>query len=312
MQNGDGAHIQVAAEVLQAAVQRDGHQALSALHDKGRNAKPGNAGHHLAIGAQVGPADVQAGFRPGEKAQHPRGADRLAENGGEGRALHPKPQPEDEDRVQHQVQHRADEHAQHGHGGLPLSRDEGIQAQGKLHEHGAPQIDADVIQRIADGSIRGAEGVQKRALARLKQHGEQHAERRQHGDTAAQNLLGAVPVTLAQLDGGQRCAALPGKGGEGGNQHQNGGAHPHAGEGCGPDAGNVADVNAVHYIIKHVDELGGHGGQRQLKHKLADGGRTHALFFCRCSRHGQASLEAETSSPASSSAARRQAHRLVL
>ncbi len=216
------------------------------------------------------------------------------------------------DGVQYDIQHRADEHAEHGHGGLPLGRNEGIQAQCKLHEHGAPQIDADVIQRIADGSIRGAEGVQKRALAHLKQHGEQHTEYRQHGDAAAQDLLGAFPVALAQLDGGQRCATLPGKGGEGGNQHQNGGAHPHAGEGRGPDAGNVADVNAVHDIIKHIDELGGHGGQRQLEHELADGGRPHALLFGHCSSHGQISLEAEVSSPASSSAARRQAHRLVL
>ena len=36
-------------------------------------------------------------------------------------------------------------------------------------------------------------------------------------------------------------------------------------------AGNVADVNAVYHIVKHIDQLGGYCGQGKLEQQSSDG-----------------------------------------
>ncbi len=67
--------------------------------------------------------------------------------------------------------------------------------------------------------------------------------------------------------GGAAHAHQGGKGGDGHNERQ-GDSHP--GEGAGADAGDVADVHAVHHVVKQVDELGQDGGQGQLEEQAAD------------------------------------------
>ena len=81
-----------------------------------------------------------------------------------------------------------------------------------------------------------------------------------------------------QVDGGQRRASHSGEGGKGGNEHQDGKGDPQPGEGLPAHLLNVPDVNPVHDVIQHVDELGGHGGQGQLHHQRPDGGAGQSLL----------------------------------
>ena len=94
----------------------------------------------------------------------------------------------------------------------------------------------------------------------------------------AQNLFRPLPVPRPQADGGQRRAAHPGEGGKGGDQHQDREGHPQPGEGGAAYHCNVADVDAVHDVVEHIDELGRHGGQGQLEHQRADGGAGERLL----------------------------------
>ena len=66
---------------------------------------------------------------------------------------------------------------------------------------------------------------------------------------------------------------LPGKGCKGGHQRNDGKGHPHPGQCQVPHLGDVADVDAVHDVVQHVDELGGHRWYGQLQHQTADGCR---------------------------------------
>ena len=177
------------------------------------------------------------------------------------------------DGVQYDIQHRADEHAEHGGHRFPLGTDEGVQAQGQLDEDRAQQIDADVAGGIANGGVRGAEGPQDGLLEGAEAHRQHCGGHQQQGQRVAKDPLRLVLFSRPQLDGGQRSASLPGKGGKGGHQRNDGKGHPHPGQCQVPHLGDVADVDAVHDVVQHVDELGGHRWYGQLQHQTADGCR---------------------------------------
>ena len=50
----------------------------------------------------------------------------LRQNGGQGRPLHSHAKQEDEDRIQHNIDHRSDQHRQHSRQGASLAADEGV------------------------------------------------------------------------------------------------------------------------------------------------------------------------------------------
>ena len=98
------------------------------------------------------------------------------------------------------------------------------------------------------------------------------------GGGVAQNFLRALPVSRAQADGGQRGAPHAGEGGEGRDEHEDGEGDAKAGEGGTAHLRDVADVDTVHNVVQHVDELGRHRGQGQLDHQRADGGIRQCLL----------------------------------
>ena len=69
----------------------------------------------------------------------------------------------------------ADEYGDHGHSGFALRRNEVVESERELHEYGADQVDGDEVDRIFDGRIAGAEGVENRPFRQLQQHGEGQA-----------------------------------------------------------------------------------------------------------------------------------------
>ena len=78
-------------------------------------------------------------------------------------------------------------------------------------------------------------------------------------------------VAGAQLDGSQRRAAHSGECGKGRDQQDDGERNAHACQRKCACAGDVADVDPVHDIVQHVDELRGNGRQGKTEHQLANG-----------------------------------------
>ena len=215
---------------------------------------------------------AQAAAAAAQEGHHPGGAHRLRQNGGQGGAPDAHAQDKDKDGVQNDVQNGPDEHAEHGGGGPPLGADEGIEAQGQLDKDGAQQIDADILLGVADGGVGRTEGVQDGLLKDAESHGQDHCRAQQHGEGVAQDALRLHPPLRPQLDGGQGGAPLPRKGGKGGDQGDDGEGDPHAGEGHVPDLRDVADIDAVHNVIEHVDDLSRDRGHRQLQNQFPNGG----------------------------------------
>ena len=272
LDDGEGAHVQVAPVPLQAGVQHHGDQALGGLHDERGHPQAGDPRDHGPPQAHILRPDAQTGAAAAQEQHHPGGAHRLGQDGGQSRPPDPHVKDEDEHRVQHDVQDRPDEHRAHGGHGPPLGADEGVQAQGQLDKDGAQQVDGDIVGGIADGGLRGAEGHEHRPLDELEHHRQHRRGAQEQGHRVAQDALSPLPVSRPQADGGQRGAPLAGKGGEGGDQGDDGKGHPQAGEGGAPDDRDVADIDAVHDVVQQVDELGRHRGHRQLPHQLPDGG----------------------------------------
>ena len=214
-----------------------------------------------------------------QESKDPTGAHRLRQDGSQGRALYAPIQKENKDGIQHDVQYRADQHAEHSHQRFSLGADEAVQPQGQLDEYRPQQIDADIVHRVANGGIRGAEGVQNRFFVHAEAHCHQQGGRQQEDQGIAQDPLGLVPSPGTQLDGGQGRAALSGKGGEGGHQSDDRKCNAHAGEGGAAHLRDVSNVDAVHDVIQHIDELGRHRGYGQLQHEPSDGRGGKLLFI---------------------------------
>ena len=77
-------------------------------------------------------------------------------------------------------------------------------------------------------------------------------------------------IPLAHKNGGPRRAAEAHEGGEGGDDHDKRHADAHAGQRHRAHIRNVADINAVHDVVQHVDDLRRYGGQGQLEQQPAD------------------------------------------
>ena len=268
-QDGHGTHRQISAVLQQGRVEGHRDDALTGLHNKGSGTQRHTGKQHGRGEPDGLLAQPQEGPLAEQKGQHPDAGERLGQDGGQGSAPHSHAEQEDEDRVQHDVGHRADEHRQHAFLGEALGGDEGVHAQRYLHKEGAHRIDVHIDDRIVDGVGAGTEGQQKRPVA-PKQNQRQHdRDDDLQGKAVAQDLLGLFFVALAHGDGGAGRAAVAHQGGEGGDDHDQRQADAHAGQGQGAVLGNVADVDAIHDVVQHIDQLGGHGGKCQPEQKTA-------------------------------------------
>ena len=153
------AHVHIAAPGLQGGVAGDLGQAVGHGHHKAGNAQRRHLAQQRPIRGHVGLAQGEQRFRPGEKPYHPRGADRLTEDGGQRRALYAHVEAKDEDGVQNQVDHGPQGHRHHAHAAEALGVDEAVHAQAHHHKGGAQQIDVQIIPGEGPGGVAGAEQI---------------------------------------------------------------------------------------------------------------------------------------------------------
>ena len=111
--------------------------------------------------------------------------------------------------------------------------------------------------------------------------GEDGRDHQLEGKASAQNALGDTVFPLAHMDGGTGRAAGGDQSREGRDDHDEGHTDPHAGQSQVPVPRHMADVDAVHYVVEHIDELGDHRGEGQAEQELPDGGGAQKgfLFF---------------------------------
>ena len=228
---------------------RDRENALRGDHDEAGNPQRQTGQDDLPLQEHIPGFQPQNGLAPREEPQNPHRAHRLTQNGGNGRPGHAHVKDENENGVEDNVDHRADDRGQHTGSGEALGGDEGVHAHHDQHEHAAKDIDSSVLNGVGKRHVAAAEQPDKRWQCPVEHSGQNHRQKQQNGKAVGNDLFGGVPVALAHGDGRPGCAARSRQHGKGGNEHQNGGEQPHTGERRAADLRNVADVNSIDHVI---------------------------------------------------------------
>lgn len=185
-------------------------------------------------------------------------------------AAHAHIEAENEYGIQHDVARCADEHGKHADLCIALCGNKRIEAQRKLHENGAKRINAHVFACELDGVFRCAECEQQLIPPDGEHRGEHSRNKQQQRKAVPKNAFRRGIVPFSHADGSTWGSPHAHKRRKCGNQHDQRHANPHAGQGKGTRFGNMADVNAVHQVIKHVYKLRRHGRQCKAEEQLAD------------------------------------------
>ena len=85
----------------------------------------------------------------------------LSDDGGKGSAFHAPVEDEDKQRVQHTVEHSADQHGSHGIAGVAVGTDLIIDHNAHAGKHGAKKINAAVINGIGQHCVSGTKEAQQ-------------------------------------------------------------------------------------------------------------------------------------------------------
>ena len=104
----------MAPTARQTGAEADGQQALSGHHHKGGDAQRHHRQNDLLFRAHIVLAQAQDGLFAGEEVQDPHRAHSLTEHGGNGSAPHAQTQTKDQDGVENNVDHCADDEGNHG------------------------------------------------------------------------------------------------------------------------------------------------------------------------------------------------------
>ena len=278
------AHGHVAAVPGEAGAEADGEQTLGGEHDERGYAQRYDRQDGLLFRLQVLFFQLESGLGAGEEAQDPDGTHGLTEHGGDGRALHAQTEREDQDGVQNDVDDRTDDGGEHTDLGEALRCDEGVHAHHDEDADRAEDVDAAVGQRVRQGGIAGTEQAQQGGCAGVEHDRQEHREDHQHGEAVADDLFCLLLIALAHGNGGAGGTARTDEHGKGVQQHQDGGEQAHARQRRRTDAGNVADVDAVHDVVQQVDHLRHDRRDHQLEQQLLDVAGAHILLFL-CLRH---------------------------
>ena len=277
LHDGQCADIDVAIH-FQAAVQHKTHQTFRTGHDERGHAQGQCGADDSPVGTHIPPLDSQRGLARGQEMQHPPGTASLREDSGQGRPFHPHAEHENEQRIETDVQQRADDDRAHGYARPSLRIDESVQPHRDLHEQRPQQIHRQIIHRITYRMFRCPDGHQQGTHGQVCRGRCQDGEKQEQYQSVPQYLASSLPVALPQRDGSQRCASRPHDGGEGGNQDDDRTGHSDTGQRVGTDTGNMADVNTVHDVIKQVDDLCGHSRKGHPEHQRQHAVRTQPLF----------------------------------
>lgn len=187
------------------------------------------------------------------------GGHQLAEAGGDGRALDPPVEAEHEDRVQHDVGHRARADSQRREDRMPVGLDEHLHGVGNqeaaVKDDDRPQVVLDIFH----GPVRLAgaqQGGQPLEIQQRKGQDDEGNQDEQH-DGAGEGLLGLALLPLAEIDRGDGRGPHPEQ--EGGREDEAHKRHGKVDRGERQLPDPVGHEQAVHH---GVDRKNPHRGDR--------------------------------------------------
>ena len=215
--------------------------------------------HRRGSGAEVPPAGVDHLQPPGQVAHRQEGGQDLPQHGGQGDALHPHIQPEEEDGVKDHVENGPGEQDRTGVPGAAVSPDHMGHGRGKDAEGHPQEEDEGIGPGVGHHGLGGPEEVEHGLQKHQAKDGHQQAHRHRQDHGVAQVFPGAGLVSPAQEEAVPRGAADADEAGQGRNESKHGKGHV----GCGD--GQIADPPAheglVYNVVHGADHLAANGRQ---------------------------------------------------
>ena len=254
-QDRHGSDCNITAVTEQGRVEAHSNDALTSLHDKSGKSQENTGKDHTSLQTQISFADVELCFFAAEEQNHPYAGNSLGKYRCKGSTLYAHVKSEDEYRVQNDIADSADQDRNHGNGGKSLCGDKCIHTKSQLHEQRSECIDVHIIRRIGNGISACAEGQQQGPVEFKKDQGQQDRDHDLKGKAVAQDVFCCFLIFSSHKNRGFRCAAGTDQCGKGRHDHDNRHTDTDACQGKTSFAGNVSDVNTVHNVVKHVNEL---------------------------------------------------------
>ena len=154
----------VAAVFKKRRVEADRDDALACLHDKRRRAKRDARQEEFRAQADIFVSQPQQRLFSAQKCAHPDARHALRENGCQSRAANAHVEHEDEQRVEHNVADRANQHSQHAGLRKALRGDERVHAERQLDKNRADGIDAHIADSVVNRVFARAKSQQQGAV----------------------------------------------------------------------------------------------------------------------------------------------------
>ena len=157
-------HRDVPAVFLKREVEAHGQDAFADLHEKGGAPKEKEGADFLPIGSHKGETEPPNAALGEEEGDDPNAAHRLGNNGGPSRPFDPHVENENEQRIEGDVEHGADQDRKHRGGGLAHRRDETVEAERQLDEERPQGVDVHVTKGVVDRFLAPAESQKHRPV----------------------------------------------------------------------------------------------------------------------------------------------------
>ena len=170
----------------------------------------------------------------------------------------------DKDRVQDDIGNGTQKHRHHSDGPKALGIDKAVHTQPHHHEQVSQQIDGDIVLRVGDGGVAGPEEVEHGALKGQAQHCQHNSRSHHHYKRISHDFFCFFQVSPSPLNGTQGRPAHSEQIGKSGDNGNDGKAKPQPRQGQGGVLRNQTDIEPVHNIVHHINQLGQGHGQSQL------------------------------------------------
>ena len=139
-----------------------------------------------------------------QEPQHPNCGKSLRNYRGQCCSANAHLQPENQNRVENDIHHSAQQHRQHSHFAESLRVDETVHSQADHHKNCADQINFQIIIGISEGVLTGAKEIQQRLFKGKAHHHQYDARNHQRQKGIAHDLAGIFVLPFSPGDGAQR------------------------------------------------------------------------------------------------------------
>ena len=232
--------------------------------------QPHNQAGHALIRLEVAEIDLRPVGALALPPEEEQAGGEMGDDGGPGHAGHVPMEDDDEDRVQDDIHDGGDDEGIHGFLRIPQAADQAVHAVVYDVAAGADEYDAQISRALVQDLIRRAQQLQQGPGEEEAQDGDDDAGEHAQGEGGGHGLFQVLMIlgtlVLAYDDVGAHAHAHE----QGAEEHHHGEAGVDGGQAGRTLPGKVAHDQAVHHVVKLLEQVARDGGQGKEQDLLGD------------------------------------------